>query len=246
METTMTYSHDKTATLWFLPLFTITLLATAPHVLAGGKDDPLLSLVKIDQLEWRYGDEDPAVLEAEAWLGYDLNKLWIKADVERVNGTNEKAELQLLYGRAVAPFWDVQIGLRHDVDPQPKRHWAVIGFQGVSPYYIDIDAALFIGESGRSAFRFEAEYEKMITQRIAFIPDLELNFSAQTDLETDVGSGLSSSEFGLRLAYEIKREFAPYIGVNWEAKHGATKRIASQHGENTEDTQWLMGIHAWF
>ena len=216
------------------------------YTFAGAKDDPLLFMLTIDQLEYRNGDENPDILEAETWLGYDLNKLWLKTDIERVNSVTESAELQLLYGKAIAPFWDVQIGIRRDTKPQPERNWAVIGFQGLSPYYFEIDAALFIGESGQSAFRFEAEYEQMITQRWVLIPEIELNFFGQTDLETETGAGLSHSEIGLRLAYEIRREFAPYIGVNWEAKHGKTKDLAIQENENTEDTQWLLGIKAWF
>lgn len=224
----------------------ILLMFSSAYSFAAAEDDPLLFMVTIDQLESRSGDEDPDVLEAEAWLGYDLHKLWLKTEIERVGSTNESAELQLLYGKAVSPYWDFQIGVRRDFDPVPERNWAVIGFQGLAPYYIDIDAALFLGESGRSGFRFEAEYEKMLTQRWVLIPELEMNFFGQGDPQTEVGSGLSSSEFGLRLAYEIRREFAPYIGVNWEAKHGETKRIAEQHGEDTEDTQFVIGIHAWF
>lgn len=224
----------------------ILLMLSSAHSFAAAEDDPLLFMVTIDQLESRSGDEDPDVLEADAWVGYDLHKLWIKTEIERVDNTNESAELQLLYGKAIDPNWDFQIGVRRDFDPVPERNWAVIGFQGVAPYYIEIDTALFLGESGRSAFRFEAEYEQMLTQRLVLIPELEMNFFGQGDPQTEVGSGLSSSEFGLRLAYEIRREFAPYIGVNLEAKHGETKRIAEQHGEDTEDTQFVVGIHAWF
>lgn len=238
--------HMKTLTLFTSWLLAAALITTGQSALAGAKDDPLLFMLTVDQLETRSGDEDPDVLEAQAWLGYDINKLWLKTEIERVDGTNESAELQLLYGRAVSPFWDFQIGIKRDFDPQPERNWAVVGFQGLSPYYFEIDAALFIGESGRSAFRFEAEYEQMLTQRLVLIPELELNFFGQNDPATEIGSGLANSEFGLRLAYEIRREFAPYIGVNWEAKHGETQRIAEQHGENTEDTQFVVGIKAWF
>ena len=239
-------SMKKPSTLFTTGLLAAVLMTSGQSVFAGAKDDPLLFMVTIDQLEIRSGDEDPDVLEAQAWLGYDLNKLWIKTEVERVNGTNESAELQLLYGRAISPFWDVQVGVKRDFDPQPERNWGVVGFQGLSPYYVEIDTALFIGESGRSAFRFEAEYELVIAPRLVLIPEVELNFFGQTDLETETGSGLANSEIGLRLAYEIRREFAPYIGVNWEAKHGETKRLARQDGENTEDTQFVVGFKAWF
>lgn len=235
--------HKNTIPQWALA---ITLFAFCHHSLADAIDDPLLTMVKIDQLEIRNGDEDPVVLDAQAWFGYDLHKIWLKAELERTNGVSESAELQALYGSAISPFWDLQIGIRRDFTPKPERNWAVIGFQGLSPYYFDIDTALFIGESGRSAFRFEAEYEQALTQRLTLIPELELNFYGQSDSETEIGAGLADSEFGIRLAYAIRREFAPYIGVNWEAKHGQTKAIAQNNGEETEDTQWLVGFHAWF
>ncbi|MGH1438647.1 MAG: copper resistance protein B [Cellvibrionaceae bacterium] len=232
---------------YLLPMsVSVLLMFSSAYTLAAAVDDPLLFMVTIDQLESRSGDEDPYVLEADAWIGYDLHKLWIKTEIERVDNTNESAELQLLYGKAVDPNWDFQIGVRRDFDPVPERNWAVIGFQGVAPYYIEIDAALFLGESGRSAFRFEAEYEQMLTQRWVLIPELEANFFGKTDEETETGSGLASSEIGLRLAYEIRRELAPYIGVSWERKYGKTADFAKSEGESTNDTQFVIGIHAWF
>ncbi len=227
-------------------LLSIALLSTNQYVFAEAEDDPLLLMLNIDKLEKRSGDSDSYVLEAQTWLGYDLNKVVLKTEVERVSGTNESAELQLLYSRAVTPFWDLQIGVRHDIDPQPERDWAVFGFQGIAPYNYDISAALFIGESGRSEFRASAEYEQMITQRLVLIPELELNFAGQNDEQAGVGSGLSSSELSLRLAYEIRREFSPYIGVTWEAKHGKTKEIAKQEGESSDDTKFVVGFQAWF
>lgn len=227
-------------------LLTMALLVTGQNVLAGAKDDPLLTMVNIDQLEKRNGDEDPFVFEAQAWIGYDLDKIWLKTEAERVEGENESVELQLLYSKAISPFWNLQVGARRDFKPEPERNWGVIGFQGLAPYYFEIDTALFIGESGRTALRFEAEYELMLTQRLVLIPEIELNFFGKTDEETETGSGLSNSELGLRLAYEIRREFAPYVGVNWENKYGATADFAKEEGESTNDTQLVIGVSAWF
>jgi copper resistance protein B len=222
-------------------------LTTFGHnAFAGAVDDPLLFKLNIDKFEKRNKDSDSYVFESQAWLGYDLNKLKIKTKAERVNGSTENAEIELLYSKAILPFWDLQIGLRHNAEPKPERNWAVIGFQGVSPYYFDIDAALYIGESGRSEFSFEAEYEQMITQRLVLIPEVEFTFSGKTDEATATGSGLVSSEISLRLAYEVKREFSPYIGVTWEAKHGKTKRMAAQEGESTSETKLVAGFQAWF
>jgi len=230
-----------------LSIFTlVVILPISSLVFAGASDDPLLFMINIDRLEKRNGDEDPVVLEAEAWAGYDLHKLWIKTDVERIEGENEGVELQLLYSKAISPFWNLELGARHDFKPEPERNWGVIGFHGVAPYYFEIDTALFIGESGSSAWRFAAEYEFMLTQRWVLISELELNFYGKTDEQTKVGSGLANTELGLRLAYEFRREFAPYIGVSWENKYGKTADFAKDEGESTSDTQFVVGIHVWF
>ena len=214
---------------------------------AASKDDPILAKVMINQLEARSTDgPDPRVLEAQAWIGQDLNKLWLKADVEYVDGSTEEAEIQALYSRAIAPYWDFQVGWRHDSRPKPNRDWLAIGFEGLAPYWFEIDAAAFIGESGRVGARLEAEYEVMFTQRWVLSPELKINLHTKNDEATGTGSGLSDTELGLRLRYEIRREFAPYIGVNWVKKYGNTADFARDEGEDTDDVQFVAGVRAWF
>lgn len=230
---------------------TLALWATATFslpVLAHEGDDPLLTRVMIDQFEWRDGGDeaDPYVLEAQAWIGKDLHKLWIKTDVERVDGGTEEAEIQALYSRAIAPFWDVQVGVRQDLKPTPEREWGVIGIQGLAPYFFEIDAALFVGDSGDTAARLSAEYEWMLTQKVVLSPEISVNFYGQNDMHRQTGSGLADGQAGLRLRYEIRREFAPYIGVNWTKSFGNTADFVRDHGEPTSDTQWVAGVRAWF
>jgi len=214
---------------------------------AGAADDPLLSKVMLDELEVRDSDGDnPLVWDAQAWLGKDLEKLWIKAEGERAGGVTEEAELQALYSKAVATYWDVQLGVRHDFQPTPNRSWAVVGFQGLAPYFFEVDTALFVGESGRTALRLKAEYELLFTQRLIMTPEIEVNFYGQNDADTGVGSGLSDVELGLRLRYEIRREFAPYIGVNWLKKYGNSADFARSAGQSIDDTQFVVGLRVWF
>jgi copper resistance protein B len=211
------------------------------------EDDPVLARVMIDQLEWRDSDgADPYALEAQAWIGKDLHKLWLKADVERIDGETEEAEIQALYSRAIAPFWDVQVGVRQDLKPTPDREWGVIGIQGLAPYFFEVDAALFIGDSGDTAARLSAEYEWMFTQKVVLSPEISVNFYGQNDMQRLTGSGLSDAQAGLRLRYEIRREFAPYVGVNWKKSFGNTADFVRDHGESTSDTQWVVGVRAWF
>lgn len=215
--------------------------------LAGGADDPLLYKVMIDKLELRDTDgPNPLVLDADAWIGYDLNKFWFKTELERVDGKTEEAEVQFLYSRAITPFWDFQAGWRHDIKPKPTRDYLALGFKGLSPYQFDLDAGLFIGESGQVNARLDAEYEYMLTQKLILSPELEVNLYSQDDAQTGIGSGLSDMELGLRLRYEIRREFAPYIGVNWTKKFGQTADFAKADGEDTSDVQFVAGIRIWF
>ena len=214
---------------------------------AAGNDDPILAKVMINQLEIRSTDgPDPRVLEAQAWIGRDLNKLWLKADVEHVDGKTEEAEVQALYSRAVEPYWDLQVGWRHDIRPKPDRDWLAIGLEGLAPYWFEIDAAAFIGESGQVGARLEAEYEWMFTQRWVLSPEMIIDLHTKNDEATGTGSGLSDLELGLRLRYEIRREFAPYIGVNWTRKFGNTADFARAEGEDTNDVQFVAGVRAWF
>jgi copper resistance protein B len=214
---------------------------------AGGADDPLLYKVMIDKLEVRNTDgPNPLVLDADAWIGKDLNKFWFKTEVERVDGITEEAEVQFLYSRAVAPFWDFQAGWRRDIKPDPDRDYLALGFKGLAPYLFEVDAGVFIGESGQIGARLDAEYEYMFTQKLVLSPEIELNAYSKDDEAVGIGSGLSDMALGLRLRYEIRREFAPYIGVNWTKKFGQTADFARADGEDASDVQIVAGIRAWF
>lgn len=214
---------------------------------AMGEDDPIVTKIMIDQLETRITDgDDPTVLEGTVWIGKDLEKLVIKVDAEQVKNETEELELQALYSRAVDPYWDFQIGIRQDQKPIPERNWLAIGFAGVAPYWFEVDSTLFIGESDQVGLRFTAEYEWMITQRWVLSPELEFNLHSKDDEATGTGSGLSDTQLGLRLRYEVKREFAPYIGLNWNHKYGKTATFAKAEGEKVDDTQFVLGVRAWF
>ncbi|MEJ2589971.1 MAG: copper resistance protein B [Candidatus Thiodiazotropha sp.] len=225
----------------------LTAMGLSLPAFAGGGDDPLVSKLMIDKLEMRITDgPNPLVLEADAWAGYDLDKLWLKADLERVDGDTEEAELQLLYSRAVAPFWDFQTGWRRNLKPQPHRDYLAFGFKGLAPYLFDVDAGLFIGKAGQFSARLDAEYEYLFTQKWVLAPELSVNLYSKDDAEIGIGAGLSDMALGLRLRYEIRREFAPYVGVNWSRQFGQTADYTRAEGGDPSDTQIVAGIRAWF
>jgi copper resistance protein B len=228
-------------------LLTTLLIAIALNVNAGGKgDDPLLMKV-MGQLETRRTNvSNPTVLEVKAWIGKDLNKFWIKTDVERVDGEIEEYELQFLYSKAISPYWDFQLAWRYDKNPTQRKNWLAAGFQGVAPYFFEIDAVAFIAEGNQINLRFEVEYEMMFTQKLVLLPEVTFDFYTKDNDSLNLGSGLLSSEIGLRLRYEVTRELAPYIGVNWQNLYGNTADYAQADGEQDRGAQLFMGISAWF
>lgn len=185
--------------------------------------------------------------DGEAWWGGDINRLVVKSEG---GGTFregvESAEVQALYSRAIGPYFNLQAGIRHDFRPSPTRTFATVGVEGLAPYMFDTEAALFLSNKGDLLGRLVGWYDQRITQRLILQPRVELNLSAQDVPEDRIGAGLTDAELGLRLRYEIGREFAPYIGVSYEAKTGRTADFARAAGEDPTSVSFLAGIRVWF
>lgn len=213
---------------------------------AASADNPLLTNFILNEFESNDSGGGSITWDAQGWLGYDLEKIWIKTEGERSDGETEEVEIQALYSQAFSPFWDFQIGLRHDAKPNPSQDWGVIGLQGLAPYFFEIDTALFVGESGNSALRLNAEYELLFTQKLILTPEIELNLYGQDIPEVSLGSGLSDISLGLRLRFEIRREFAPYIGVEWSKKYGGSADFARASSAEVSDTKAVVGLRMWF
>ena len=185
--------------------------------------------------------------DGEAWFGGDINRLTIKSEGEGVFRQGiESAEVQALYSRAVGPFFNLQAGIRHDFRPSPSRTYATIGFEGLAPYWFEVEGAAFLSEKGNVLGRLEGYYDQRLTQRLVLQPRVELNLSAQNIPENRIGSGLVDAELGLRLRYEITRQFAPYVGVSYEAKTGRTADYARADGQDPTTTSLVAGVRIWF
>ena len=185
--------------------------------------------------------------DGEGWFGGDIDRFVVKTEGEgAVRGGVESGEVQALYSRAIGPWFNLQAGVRHDFKPGPSRTYATIGFEGVTPYWFEVEGALFLSDKGDVLGRLEGYYDQRITQNLILQPRVELNFAAQDVPANGIGSGLSDAELGLRLRYEIRREFAPYIGVSWERKIGDSARFARAAGERVQATSLVVGIRTWF
>lgn len=210
-------------------------------------DDSIHYYALFNRLEaWNADPGTGFAWEGQGWVGTDLNRLWVRSEGERVDGETESADLEVLYGRATARWWDVVAGVRQDFEPGGSQTFAALGVIGVAPYKFEVAATAYIGESGQTAARLEAEYEILLTNRLILQPVVEIELFGQDDERRGIGSGLSKVEAGLRLRYEIRREFAPYIGVNWEKSFGNTADFARARGEEVEDRQFVIGLRTWF
>lgn len=210
-------------------------------------DNAPVGMLLIDQLEAFHGsDANGQTWEAEAWYGNDVDKLWLRTEGERSGGTLEDADLEAFWNRNIATFWSTQLGIRHDFGEGPPRTWAAFGVQGLSPYWFELEATAYVGQSGRTAARLRAEYELLLTQQLILQPEAEINLYGKDDPARRIGSGLSDVQFGLRLRYEVNRQFAPYIGVNMIRRVGATADFAREDSQPVFDRQIVAGVRLWF
>ncbi len=210
-------------------------------------DSAINSYFLADKLEWQDADDGSTLAwDLSGWIGGDIDRLWLRTEGERSNGKTEDAEIQALWGHAISPWWDVVSGVRQDFKPGAPQTWAAFGLQGMALYNFEAEATAFIGESGQSAIRFEGDYDILLTNRLILQPTAELNVYGKNDPQRGIGSGLSNSEAGLRLRYEIRREFAPYIGVTWNRTYGNTADYAREEGEDRSEARLVIGVRMWF
>lgn len=185
--------------------------------------------------------------DGEAWYGGDINRLTLKTEGEgALREGVESAEVQALYSRSIGPYWFLQGGLRYDFKPNPSRTYATIGIEGLAPNNFDVEGSAFLSDKGDVLARIEGYYDQRLTQRLILQPRAEFNLSAQDVPRDGYGSGLVDAELGLRLRYEIKREFAPYVGVSWERQFGDTRRFSRARGQDTGGFSFVAGIRTWF
>lgn len=201
----------------------------------------------LDQLETRVRTGgDVYYLNGEGWYGGDIDKLWLKAEIEGDYGRGlEQAEIQALWSHAVGPWFNLQTGVRVDAEPVTRGR-LVLGVEGLAPYWIEVDAAAFISDKGDLTARIEAEHDLRLARRLVLQPRTEFDFALQDIPRERIGSGLSAAELGLRLRYEAVPNFAPYLGVNYEHAFGDTRRFREAHEDDAGAWSFLVGIRTWF
>jgi len=223
-------------------------MARAESALLGSHGGMVFHRLLIDLAEYQVRDgRDGYRWDGELWVGGDTNRLVLKSQGEgSFKGRVESAEVQALYAHALDPYWNLQLGIRQDFEPKPTRTYAVLGIEGLAPYWVGLDGALFLSDKGDVLGRVTLSYDQRITQKLIIQPRGELNFSLQDMPRQRIGSGVSDLELGLRLRYEIKRELAPYVGISWERRLGETADFARAQGESTGGFSLVAGVRTWF
>lgn len=210
-------------------------------------DNGLNYFVLVDQLEGQTGDGASGLnIDSRGWVGRDRDRLWFRAEGDGEDGRVGDAQAHLMYGRQFARWWDVVAGVRQDFRPGSPQTWAAFGVQGLAPYWFHIEATGYVGASGRTHARFEVEYELLFTNRLVLQPLFEAEVFGKSDPERGIGPGLSSTDWGFRLRYELRREVAPYVGVTWRNKWGKTADFTEAAGEDTGGARFVTGLRLWF
>lgn len=208
-------------------------------------DNRLFGFLFVDRLEQRLKAENDITLwDVTGRVGNNFHRLFLETEGEYGSGEGrfKESRNELLYGYAIAPFWDIQVGYRHDfISSKPDRNFAVFSFQGMAPFAFEVDAASYLSEEGDVSGILEMEYSFLLTQRTQLIPRLELEASVQEAEEYNIGRGLTGFELGLRLSHQIVREFAPYIGLSWEQNTFGTRRLLESEDKDTSEGVFLIG-----
>lgn len=210
-----------------------------------GGEPQWMTMVSLAEYQAREG-LDGYRWEASFWYGGDINRFVVTTEGEASTNQVEAAEVQLLYSRAISPFFNLRGGLRYDFEPRPSRTYATVSVSGVAPYWFDVDAALFLSSEGELSARLEGAYDFRLTQRLILQPRAEMNLSATSVPEREIGSGVTNLELGLRLRYEFRREFALYVGISHDQTFGETADFRRAAGHDAAETAVVFGARTWF
>lgn len=204
--------------------------------------------LRVNRLEraWARHGDNATTYDLQARIGRDFNHLVIKAEGDVAQGKLQDSRTELLWGHAIAAFWDSQLGVRFDHSTGKDHQWLAAGVQGLAPYWFELDATAYLGSGGRTALRLEGSYDWLLTQKLILQPRTEWNFYGKSDPVNAIGSGLANASAGLRLRYEITRQIAPYIGVEWQHSFGRTGDFVRASGGSATQTRWLAGLSFWF
>lgn len=209
--------------------------------------------IQLEEFEYRYDDDSGdklGVWDGDISYGTDEYKFrWLtNGEYEDESSKFSTLENQFVIQTPISDFFDAKAGLRFDTPEGSKnRSYAVVGIAGLAPQWFEVDLNFYVSEKADASAGIDAEYELLLTNRLILTPSLAADVAFSDDLDIGIGSGLSSSEIGLRLSYDvIDRAFSPYIGVVQENLYGKTGDLAEDEGEATDELFYVLGVRIIF
>lgn len=190
-------------------------------------------------------DGNAKTFDLNGWIGTDFDRLWLKSEQKTFKDYEKESEVQALYSRNIADFWDIQIGIRHDFNPQ-NTNYLTIGLEGLAPYFFETNAQIFISENGNYSARLKQELDLLITQKLITTPYFEANFFANNLPKQEVKRGLAEIEAGILTRYEITRKFAPYFALRYKTKTFSTANLAEKNSERVDNFIVSIGLQLRF
>ena len=185
----------------------------------------------------------------ETLIGTDENRLFIEANSEKSESNDPKYAVSALYSRNVAPFWDVQAGVRYSEDKNNSssdRVDGVIGILGLAPYFFETQAYLYGGENNFWGASFELERDLLLTQKLITQPYIEADVIFSDDSNYAAKSGLSELKTGIKTRYEITKRIKPFIDVAYQYEKGQKATSMQEATESEKGWKYGAGIELVF
>lgn len=230
-------------------------------------DRVIRTFVLAEQLEVRASEEDrPIEVGLVGWIGGDYERVFLRVQGEQSTVRRGGGDLRgdILYGRLVSPYWSVVAGARLDTRPRISqvssnsvspaalgsgqrltRGMLAVGFVGLSPGWFEAEPTLMVSDRGDVSFQFESSIDLLFTQRLIVQPFVDLNAAVQAVREIGVGSGINDVEVGARMRYEVRRKFAPYMGVSLLRRTGTTAAMAKNNSQRQSIGTITAGVRVW-
>ena len=207
----------------------------------------LRALLLVEKLEWRDGADGGApVWDVSAWWGGPLNRVWLRTEGSHSAGDETEAHLELFWGHAISRWWDVLLGIRQEFSGSSPRTSMAFGVQGLAPQWFETQLTALVSDEGHHGLALQMDRDLLLTNRLILQPRLDLEARARDEPRTGLGSGLSVGRFSLRLRYEAHREFAPYLGIEWEWAFGDSADFRRAQRRAVEETRLVLGLRMWF
>ncbi len=203
--------------------------------------------MRIDLAEYRFSHQgDSLQWEGEGWIG-DQDRLLLRSRGEGETGQGlDDVEIEAAWSHAISPWWNLQAGLRQDIQPVPARTHAMVGIEGETPYRVAVLAEAYLSDRGQASGRLELSADERLTRQVVLQPRAEITLSAQSEPDERLGAGLTNAELGLRLRYEVTRKLAPYVGFAWTWTGAQTAAWRRAAGEAVSTRSIVAGIRTWF